>query len=189
MTRSWIVAGDDTQLVSVTDEMLGAVPATWIGRAWRWVLERIFGVSPEASPLLAEIWPHLSAHYSEIAHYNDIALSPDFAAYIRTERAGLYRCFVARQGGRLIGYAAFFVRRNLHYADSLQAVQDVLYLDPAFRNAGIGRALIDECDNRLRAEGVQVVYQHVKLAHDFGPLLASLGYEAVETIHARRLDR
>jgi GNAT superfamily N-acetyltransferase len=136
-----------------------------------------------------DLQPMLAEHWREIAHYDDIPLNPDRARYEALDDAGLLRVFVADIGGGWVGYAVYVVQHNAHYADSLQAVQDVLYLDPEFRSAGIGRALIDECDKRLRAEGVQVVYQHVKLAHDFGPLLASLGYEAVETIHARRLDR
>ena len=140
-----------------------------------------------------DVWdalqPMLSRHWSEIAHYDDIALDPDRQRYEIAEASGALRCYVAMLGDEIAGYAAYVVGPSMHYAGSLQAVQDVLYLSPEYRNAGIGRALIDECDNRLRAEGVQVVYQHVKLAHDFGPLLASLGYEAVETIHARRLDR
>ena len=35
---------------------------------------------------------------------------------------------------------------------------------------------------------LQVVSQHVKLAHDFGPLLKRLGYEHVEHVWQRRLD-
>ena len=143
---------------------------------------------------VAQVWdalqPMLFAHWREIAHYDDIPLSPDRERYEAIEANDGLCIFVADlEGHGVIGYAVFFVATNAHYATSLQAVQDVLYLDPAFRNAGIGRALIDGCDSLLRAEGVQVVMQHVKLAHDFGPLLASLGYEAIETIHARRLDR
>jgi lysylphosphatidylglycerol synthetase-like protein (DUF2156 family) len=57
------------------------------------------------------------------------------------------------------------------------------------RGHALGAAFIDWCDQQLRAEGVQVVSHHVKLAHDFGPTLARLGYEHVEAMWQRRLDR
>ena len=140
-----------------------------------------------------DVWdslqPMLREHWAEIAHYQDIPLHPDRQRYEMLEASGALRVFVATLGGNTVGYAVFVVQPNAHYSTSLQAVQDVLYLAPEYRRAGIGRALIEACDDALRAEGVQVVMHHVKLAHDFGPLLASLGYEPIETIHARRLDR
>lgn len=142
---------------------------------------------------IRDVWdqlqPLLARHWREIAHYQDIPLDPDRQRYEIAEASGTLRVFLAYLGEDLIGYAVFIVSRSMHYAGSVQAVQDVIYLDPAYRNAGIGRALVAECDEALRAEGVQVVYQHVKLAYDFGPLLASLGYEAIETVYGRRLDR
>jgi hypothetical protein len=32
-----------------------------------------------------------------------------------------------------------------------------------------------------------VVFQHVKTAHDFGPLLERIGYTLVEKVYARRV--
>lgn len=88
----------------------------------------------------------------------------------------------------LVGYALFFVRSNPHYKSSVQAVQDVIYLAPGVRG-GTGYKFIAWCDAQLAAEGVQAVYQHVKAAHDFGRLLERQGYELVDFIYAKRLDR
>ena len=104
------------------------------------------------------------------------------------QNAGKLRVFTARDAGRLVGYAVFTVDFAVHYSTSLQAIQDVLFLLPAYRNAGNGGQLISYCDHVLRGEGVQCVIQHVKRAHDFGPLLSVLGYEPIETIYVKRLD-
>lgn len=136
-----------------------------------------------------EIAPLTQQHYAELAHFQDIPLNPDRQSYEIAEAHGSLRTFVLRDAGRLIGYAIFFVARNSHYRDSLQARQDVLFLLPEYRGRRVGMTFIDACDAALRSEGVQAVYQHVKLAHDFGPLLLALGYEAVEKVYARRLDR
>lgn len=142
-------------------------------------------LSPE---LFKEVTPLLQRHWSEIAHFPDIPLEPDFETYFGAEYAGQYKVFTARVNGELVGYAAFFVRSNPHYKSSKQAVQDVLYIAPEFRKQGLGLKLIDYCDQELKALGVQATYHHTKAKHDFGPLLAKLNYELVDLIYVRRLD-
>jgi GNAT superfamily N-acetyltransferase len=138
-------------------------------------------IYPDAAPLLRR-------HWEEIAHYQDIPLDVDEGAYAAIEGAGQLRCFGARLDGELVGYAAYFVRHNAHYRASLQATQDVLFVAPEHRKSRIGWKLIKFADDALRAEGVQVVLQHSKVAHDIGPILKRQGYEAVDTIYAKRLD-
>lgn len=138
--------------------------------------------------LWAELWPLLVAHWEEIATWPDIPLDPDREAYAEADDAGLLRLYTARDAaGLLVGYAAYVVRTHLHYRHSKQAVQDVVYLRPECRRGRIGRQLLEYGDAQLAGEGVQVVYQHVKLTHNFGPLLERLGYEHVENVYARRL--
>lgn len=151
-------------------------------------------MSPE---LVGEIKPLLEMHWESIAHYKDIPLDPDFGMYDAIQAAGALRIFTARvernvdttQGsGRLIGYCVFFVRPNGHYRSSIQASQDILFLHPEFRGGFVGYRFIEWCDDQLREEGVQVVYQHVKQAHNFGPLLERMGYRLVDLIYGKRLD-
>jgi GNAT superfamily N-acetyltransferase len=135
----------------------------------------------------AEAMPLLVAHWQEIAHYKDIPLNPDIDTYLKLEEFGMTRCYVARDNdGTMLGYAIYFVKPNLHYKESLQAVQDILYVSPKHRKTG--GSFIKWCDEQLRADGVQVVHQHVKVEHNFGPLLERFGYEHVEHIYSRRLD-
>lgn len=137
----------------------------------------------------AEIAPLVEKHYKEIAHYQDIPLDPDYEQYVRLEEAGVLRVYTARAEHKLAGYCIFFVKNNLHYRGSIQAMQDIIYIDPAFRGAQFGAALINYCDFELKKEGVQVSYHHVKFAKNFGPLLEKLGYQAVDAIYGRRLDK
>jgi hypothetical protein len=139
-----------------------------------------------AHDLWAEITPLLEMHWIEIAHYLDIPLAPDVEGYCRAEDAGLLRCYTARIDSKLVGYAVFWVKHNMHYMGSVQALQDVLFLLPEHREGRTGLALIAYCDEELAAEGVQVIYQHVKKAHDFGAILLRRGYELVETVYGKR---
>lgn len=131
--------------------------------------------------------PLLQLHWKEIAHYTDIPLDPDVNQYKMLSSLGMIRIFTARCEGHLSGYAVFFVRPNAHYKTSLQAVQDILFLDKPMRG-GNGYKFIQWCDEQLKKEEIQVVYHHVKQAHNFGPMLERMGYELVDLIYARRLD-
>ena len=141
----------------------------------------------EAEPLLA-------LHYREIAHYQDIPLDVNEEAYRTLETLDMLRVFTVRLAADaetfpLIGYAVFVVNRNPHYKGSLQAVQDIIYVDPEFRKGRVGLNLLRFCEDELRAEGVQVILHHVKEKHPtLGFVLAKMGYEHIDSIYARRLD-
>lgn len=139
--------------------------------------------------VIDEIQPLLRAHWAEIAQYPDIPLSPDFDCYKHLEAHGQLRIYTARHSSyALIGYAIYTVSPALHYSNSIQAKQDVLFLQPEHRAGRIGWKLIAFADELLRQDGVQVVYQHVKTDHDFGPLLERIGYRFCDKLYSRRLD-
>lgn len=139
--------------------------------------------------LIAEAAPLLEAHWEEIAHFKDVPLNPDYDLYLKMEVLGVVRVFTMRDAGRLTGYIVYLVRPALHYQQSVQATQDILYLNPALRGHMLGARMLQWCDEQLAAEGVDFVHQHVKVAHDFGVLLKRLGYEHVEQLWTRRLER
>lgn len=148
--------------------------------------ERLRDIVDEITPLLAQ-------HWREIAHFKDIALEPDWEQYFKLEDMDWLRVFTVRDdeapdimASTLIGYAIFIVRSNPHYKSSVQATQDVIFIRPQHR--GTGYKFIAWCDEYLRGQKVQVVYHHVKTAHNFGPMLERQGYKAVDIIYAKRLD-
>jgi GNAT superfamily N-acetyltransferase len=142
----------------------------------------------DLTSLWDEAMPLFEAHWREIAHYQDIVLDIDREAYAALERADVIRMWTARAAGRLVGYVIFFVRPNMHYRASKQALQDVLFLLPEYRRGPAGLTLIRVAETRLRDEGVQVVYHHAKRTNRVGELLGRLGYELVDEIWAKRLD-
>jgi len=136
--------------------------------------------------LCEELKPLLEQHYEEIAHYKDIELNPAWDEYLRIDQFGLLRVYTVRNDDNtLIGYSIYFVKHNLHYSKSLQAVQDILFIEKKHR--GRGARFLMWCDNELKKEGVEVVYHHVKIKHNFGPLLERLGYTLVDLIYGKKL--
>lgn len=140
--------------------------------------------------VFAELAPLLEAHFREVGKFQDIPLDVDRAMYYRAQENGAIRFYTVRGAGitfYLVGYALFFVRSNPHYQTSVQAVEDVIYLDPSVRG-GTGAKFIRWCDEQLAGEGCQVVVRHVKAAHDYGKLLERQGYAIVDHLYAKRLD-
>lgn len=135
-----------------------------------------------------EIKPLLLKHWEEVSFYKDIALDPDYDAYAKMDELGILRVYTARdEDNVLIGYAVFFVRTNPHYKQSLQAVQDIIFIDPEKRGFGVKFILWTE--KQLAEEGVQVIFHHIKTKtpHTID-LFRRLGYENIDLILGKRLD-
>jgi N-acetylglutamate synthase-like GNAT family acetyltransferase len=65
----------------------------------------------------------------------------------------------------------------------------VLFLHPEHRSGFAGVRLIQYAEKQLKTLGVQVVYHHAKRTNRVGELLERLGYEFVDGLYAKRLDR
>ena len=141
----------------------------------------------DAKTLLDEGRELFIKHFDEITANKDILLNISEEKYLRLEAGGVLRVCCARHEGALVGYSVFMVTPNIRYQDSLQAMQDLIYVDPAFR--GRGGEFIEYCDSQLREEGVQLVLHHVKVAHDWGSLLEKMGYHWTEKVYSKRLDK
>ena len=137
----------------------------------------------------AELIPLISEHYKEISANQDIPLDPNWDFYEKGRDLGFMRVYTMREAGVLVGYGVFTVLAAMHYKGSIQATQDILFLRADLRGKLSGFRFIKWCDDRLREAGAQVVYHHVKVAHDFGTMLERIGYKHVEKIYSRRLDK
>lgn len=140
--------------------------------------------------VFAEIQPLLKSHFAELSYFKDIALDPDWAKYRTMQEQNALRIFTARQLGELVGYAVFAVHPAMHYQGSLQAIQDVFYVDPKHRGGRVGWRLLRYAERWLREEGVQVVRHHVKRGHpELAELLQHCEYELEDLLYVKRLDR
>lgn len=142
--------------------------------------------------VIEEIKPILQSHYQEIAKHKDIPLEPDWEMYKAMQSLGILKIFTVRTEpddeigpGELVGYGIYFVKKHLHYSSCLVANQDILFMKKEYR--GKGMRFINWCDEQLKAMGCHMTIQHVKAAHNFGPMLEKMNYELMDLIYTRRL--
>jgi hypothetical protein len=148
----------------------------------------VFATEDLTRMLLHQMIPLLMEHYLEVAHFRDIPFDPDYDLFLNAQAAGSVRTYTVRSEGKLVGYSVFFVRQNPHYKQSKQALQDVIYLDPSMRG-GTGAKFIMYCEEQLKAEGVEVVYHHIKAKFEHHKdLYAKLGYEVIDYVVGKRVN-
>jgi len=136
--------------------------------------------------LCDEIRPLINAHAAEV---EDPRLKvPAFQTETYVRAASVLRVFTVRDGGVLRGYAVFFVIPNPHFADSLQAQQDALYLSPEARRGTTGTDFMRWCDRELASDGVTTIIQFSSLRRDIGRLLVRLGYEKTQELYSRTVS-
>lgn len=121
-------------------------------------------------------------HYEEIAWRKDkIKLNPDLDKYKIICDRGLMKVYTAREDGTLIGYAVWLVAPNLHYKDSIKAMNDILYVDPAKRGGKTGLSLIKFSEMKLKDLGVHSIGLHIKKSFDWGNVAERMGFECTES--------
>lgn len=136
-----------------------------------------------------EIKMMLPAHWQELAVYKDIPLDPDYDLYRTLDRAGILKIFTARLDSELIGYSIFVVKRHPHYRGHSWAMNDIVWVHPSHRSAGVGGAFVLFWDAQFRHLGVDVVHVNAKVAEPaLMYCLKSCGYATVECGLEKRLS-
>lgn len=152
-----------------------------------------FTLEPYSANLIAEMRPLWDAHNTEIPQLG-LPVDPDLSVYKKMADGKILRIFTARLGGGhgnadslLVGYQVFFVMKHPHRRYSLEASQDILYLDPEVRRGLVGFKFIKFCDKQLESEGVKVIYHQISAENNFGRIFERMGYKLMDLTFSRRI--
>lgn len=139
--------------------------------------------------VIEDIKPLLTKHWQEIARNRErIELNPDYGRYKELENRGALFIFTAREDGKILGYAIYFVGPHLHYRDHKWALSDIFWVTPERRGIMVGKRLFGLAEKVLRENGVSVMHTTSKIAHpSAGRLLEHFGHEHIEAGHAKVL--
>lgn len=134
----------------------------------------------------AEALPLMKAHWDEIEDQS-IKFDPDFETYKKLDEMQALRVFTARsESNELLGYCVYFVQMNPLSKSLLQANQNALFIKKGSR--GFGKKFIEWCDDLLKKEGINQVFHHVSVLHDYSAILRRLGYKMTYSIYSRRIS-
>lgn len=132
--------------------------------------------------IIHEIDDLLKMHYEEVACDQDrINLNPRWDHYRALEAVNAFIVYAARDEGKLIGYAGFFVSPHMQYQDTVVAINDVLFLHPAYRKGVCGMKFIRFCDAEIAKHAEKIVWS-VKTRIDYSAILRRLGYREEEIV-------
>lgn len=130
---------------------------------------------------LEEVKQLLPIHWKELALNQDqVALDPDYEAYLKLDAQGQILLVAVRKSGQLIGYFIGFVKRHIHYRSWLTCGMDIFYVLPEHRGSNIGVRLFKTVEAECKRRGIQSLIVGSKLHKDASWLFEHLGYTEVE---------
>lgn len=127
-----------------------------------------------------------SAHAAEVGALGSKRLLPAMRAYRALEQAGKLLLFYAYSEGQPAGYQAFIVTEHPHYAGTVWAQADAVYVKPEHRGI-LGARFMAWADEQLREAGVQVVLRAAPRDTPLGSMLERMDYREQETNYIKEL--
>ena len=152
----------------------------------------VFAVEPFANGARSVGFSELiEANYAEMERHKQLRkMSLDRAGYDMMDKAGKMRCYSARVGGELVGYATFFLSRGYRYdVSGAMAFSDLWFLKPAFRSGDAAARMLSFVENDMRKNGVIALYMCDPLQRSIWPLLKWAGFMPIETTYEKILKK
>jgi GNAT superfamily N-acetyltransferase len=139
-----------------------------------------------------EIRPLHAAHYAETeTKYQNEDFNPNYEAYYDMEKDGRFVCFTVRLGWQMVAYLQYYVFRDVHTKDVLQAREDAFFVHPLARGNKIAPQLLAYAEDALKVLGCQYAGMTSKApvgAPDIGPFLEKRGYKPVAVYYVKDLE-
>lgn len=136
-----------------------------------------------------QLWPEIEEYFypqwRELAPDQErVPMLVDLDVYQRAWFAGMLHIVTGRnEDGKLVAYAAFFLRQHPHYAGTLMAYADTFYVTPDSRGAMLGMRLIKESLKALKARKIKVVYTYAKFVNQLGRIFERVGMAPTEVCY------
>lgn len=131
-------------------------------------------------------------HKKELGSWEQSELAVDYPLYKAAESSGHFLAFTVREDGKLIGYAAIWLRACAHYVNETWGHSDTIFVRSENRNEGLGDALVDFVESNLHDRGVKAVQWSVRADHPqgraLGMILTRRGAKRLSITYGTRFD-
>lgn len=123
-------------------------------------------------------------HHEEVDLYQDkVKMIPHWEAYEGMEKYGNLIIFTMRDEGELIGYSVFHLIQHLHYAETVFAANDVVYIKPEVRGKKTFE-FFKWCEAYM-SEYAQVITYNFKEQHPHDELVEALEMDKYEIVYSK----
>ena len=141
--------------------------------------------TPEVIDELKQI---IELHYNEVGPYQ-FDFIVDWDKYLVMEDAGVVRLFTVRDDTelKLVGYGIYIISTHTHFATTVFAMQDALYLLPEYRGNGAGTSFVLACEAFM--DDIDAVTQAVTPELDISETFKQAGYVPLENLYVKKLAR
>lgn len=128
----------------------------------------------------------LKAHYDEVAKNKTVMiLKPDMDKYHTLEKAGKLLSIAAFVDDKIVGYSVNIIDNHIHYADLIFCINDVLFVDPVYRNGRCGLMLIKQTEQMAKAKKASLILWHAKSGTALDMIMPKIGYSVQEIIYSK----
>lgn len=147
-----------------------------------------------ATEKLRDIWPEwvvlARKHWDETEGFHvEQTFGPSLERYSAYETPGWFVMVTARDGGRLVGYAGFYVLPSMH-SQSIISTEDTWFLHPDYRKGWNAMGLFRFAEAEAIRRGSIEATGTVRLSNPHaGAILRRMGYKEVATVFVKQLTR
>ena len=132
-------------------------------------------------------------HWREIAPYHDLLkVDPDIELYKLMDLKGRLITCTARDydaGDQLVGYMVLMIGPHPHYRSVICATEDLHFLRADYRKGWTGVRFMRFCEKAAQLKGAQLITGRAKARTQHGALYKRLGYDLMDEVYTKRLDR
>ena len=126
-------------------------------------------------------------HWAEVeTDRSVIPFAMDWARAFQLEGMGIVKCAAMRRDGELVGYNIWHVWPHIHFATTLHAVNDAIFLRKDQRGSA-GVKLILGVEDMLRQLGVVKMIYAAKVGTNLGDIFKRLDYRLDEKLYSKLL--
>lgn len=126
------------------------------------------------------------SHWDELCRDKEkIPLNVNWEEYQDLEDRDKLLTVLILTDNAIIGYGLFTIFYPTHYCDSLHAINNAVYLDPAYRNYGIGGKFIKYLEEKFQTRGVKRIYFNTKVQTALSGILEHYDYQPEEIIYSK----
>ena len=113
--------------------------------------------------------------------------NPDLKGLLALESVGSLLTFTARHDGDIVGYLLLLCSEMINHAGVYHASENAMYVDPAYRKAGVATSLIKHAEAVCKEHGVKYLSFTVTPTLDYSGMLERDGYVPNEVVHTKRI--